>query len=428
VPNGATTGTYTVTVADDSLVEGTETVRATISNPSLTGLTIATANATANLTDDDTATATITATDGEAAEDPADGGAFTITLSAPNNSTQPLTITYTVSGSATAGTDFTALSGQVQVPVGADTATITVDTSGFNDSMAEGNESVIVTLTGTDNPSFTLGTPVGAVVVISDTDTTPTSPDPEPQPEPTEEAPAEEVAEETPPVATDPAPADDETASPEESEEETPDEPSDDNDGIKAEDEDAALNNGDGNGDGIPDRQQSNVASRLSSVTGKPVTLAVTGDCQTVNSFNVVSESGKDDPDYTYPHGLFEYELACAQKGQGAEVTIYLDTVYDEDWAWRKFNRFGLVYATVGERAQFGTAQVGDHTVTTITYPITDGDDLDEDGVANGIILDPSGPGVSTKASWYWWLLLPLLVIIIWMLYKKRRRHDHDSA
>jgi hypothetical protein len=54
IANGATTGTYTVTVNDDALVEGIETLQAQISNPSLAALTIGTGTATATITDNDT--------------------------------------------------------------------------------------------------------------------------------------------------------------------------------------------------------------------------------------------------------------------------------------------------------------------------------------------------------------------------------------
>lgn len=430
VPNGATTGSYTATVNDDGDTEGLETVRASVSNPSLADLTIATPTATADLTDNDVTTATVAATDDAASEDPADAGQFTITLSAPHIGALPLTITYAVSGSADAGADFAAMSGEVEIPVGADSATITVDTSGFDDSVVEGDETVIVTFTGTDSSSVVLGTPVGAVVVIADSDTAPPSSPPANPPAAEPEEPSQPEAETPAPrTQTEPTEEEQESASAEKAEQPAPKQPDTDSDGISDKAEDEALNNGDGNGDGIPDKQQSNVASLRSSVTGKPVTLAVTGDCNVVNGFKVLSEA-KDDPDYTYPHGLFEYELGCAKHGQSATVTVYLDAQYNEQWTWRKFNRFGLAYATVGDRAQFDTAQVGSHTVTTVTYLITDGDDLDEDGKANGVILDPSGPGVQTANSRTWiWGLLPLpATLIFWLLYKKRRHQDRSSV
>ncbi len=62
VADGATTGTLTVEVTEDALVEATETVIAQISNSSFDSVTINTASATANITNDDTATADLSVT------------------------------------------------------------------------------------------------------------------------------------------------------------------------------------------------------------------------------------------------------------------------------------------------------------------------------------------------------------------------------
>src|SRR5690606_24468639 len=80
VPNGAATGTTTVIVADDTLLEGNETLTGTISNASHPAVTITDASATATILDNDAATASIAATNPTAAENPASSGQFTISL------------------------------------------------------------------------------------------------------------------------------------------------------------------------------------------------------------------------------------------------------------------------------------------------------------------------------------------------------------
>ena len=170
IADGATTGTYTVTVTDDALLEATETVDAQISNPSDAAVTITGATATANITDNDTATVTISATDAAAAETGSNPGQFTVDLGTINNTGTPITVNYSVSGTATAGgTDYTSLSGSVQIAAGAQTATI--DVSGIvDDLVVEGNETVIVTLTGTSDAAVGVNaTP--ATVTIADNDT-----------------------------------------------------------------------------------------------------------------------------------------------------------------------------------------------------------------------------------------------------------------
>ena len=68
VADGDSTGTYTVVVSDDALVEGTETVIAQISNSSNADVSIGTASATANILDNDSSEVSITANDASAAE------------------------------------------------------------------------------------------------------------------------------------------------------------------------------------------------------------------------------------------------------------------------------------------------------------------------------------------------------------------------
>jgi len=62
--------------------------------------------------------------------------------------TSPLTVSYTVSGTATNGTDYTSLPGTVTIPAGSNQTTISLNA--LSDGVAnEGNESVILTLSST---------------------------------------------------------------------------------------------------------------------------------------------------------------------------------------------------------------------------------------------------------------------------------------
>ena len=56
----------------------------------------------------------------------------------------PTVIAYQIAGSATAGSDYTALSGTVTIPAGATSATIDVPV--IDDQLVEGPENVRVTL------------------------------------------------------------------------------------------------------------------------------------------------------------------------------------------------------------------------------------------------------------------------------------------
>jgi len=171
-----------------------------------------------------------------------------------------------------------------------------------------------------------------------------------------------------------------------------------DGDGVPNEEEDKAQNNGDGNGDGTLDKFQPHVSSQVSSVTSTPVTLEVSGpNCRLIDGYAIVDEASNavDDTDYVYPLGLFDFELVCTDPGLTTSVSFYFDQIYDtSEWEWRKFDRNGQVYATMRDEVSYNTVQVGASMVSSATYSISDGGALDEDGIVNSRILDPSGPAV----------------------------------
>ncbi|WP_231582729.1 Calx-beta domain-containing protein [Pedobacter sp. BMA] len=165
IPAGQTTGTITIPVITDNIVEGTETVIATLTAANNTAVTVSNTPATINIADNTTATVTVAATaDGAEPNTP---GQFTFTLSnAASTATQ---ITFTVSGTATSGADYTSLGTTITIPAGQTIATLSVPV--LDDNIAEGNETVILTMTAaTSNPSITANT-TPATVNITDNDT-----------------------------------------------------------------------------------------------------------------------------------------------------------------------------------------------------------------------------------------------------------------
>ncbi|KQM69470.1 hypothetical protein ASE74_05645 [Pedobacter sp. Leaf216] len=165
IPAGQTTGTITIPVLTDNIVEGTETVIATLTATNNTAVTVSNSPATININDNTTATVSVAAT-ADGAE-PTVPGRFTFTLS--NVSTTDTQITYAVSGSATSGLDYTSIGTTVTIPAGQTTATINVPV--LEDNIIEGNETVIITMNAaTSNPSVTASTSP-ATVNITDNDT-----------------------------------------------------------------------------------------------------------------------------------------------------------------------------------------------------------------------------------------------------------------
>lgn len=90
-----------------------------------------------------------------------------VTVSPPP--TAPITLTYTAGGSASAGTDYTALSGTVTVPAGAAGATIPVAI--MDDNAVEGSETLIlVILSLSAGEGYSLGTSVHTVTIADNDD------------------------------------------------------------------------------------------------------------------------------------------------------------------------------------------------------------------------------------------------------------------
>ncbi len=172
---GQTSASITVSVTGDTVDEGNETVVLTLSNATA-GTGIATATGTGTIMDDDPKfsidSPTVTEADSNSVN-----LVFTVTLSASSSS--QLTVDYASSdgaaNGATAGTDYTAVSGTLTFPAGTTSRTITVSVTG--DTANELNETVVVTLsdatsgagiatatgTGTitdnDTPNFSINSP-----------------------------------------------------------------------------------------------------------------------------------------------------------------------------------------------------------------------------------------------------------------------------
>jgi subtilisin family serine protease len=177
IPAGAASAAITVTPVDDSEVEGAETVILTLSADA--AYTVGSpSDATITIADNDSPpppqlfTVTVRATDANSSES-GDTGTFTVTREG-NGSLAPLTVKYTLSGSAQNGTDYQSLSGSVTIPDSATSATVTV--TPIDDSDVEGSETVVLTLS--PNAAYTVGSPSSATVTIADNDQPPPPPPP----------------------------------------------------------------------------------------------------------------------------------------------------------------------------------------------------------------------------------------------------------
>jgi len=160
IPEGESMVTVTFAAIDDQQVEGDETVVINVTpDPAYT---ISGGMTTLTIQDDDPPLVKVSVTDNLAVE----GGAATarVTVQRVGSLAAPLTVNYTVAGTATPGTDFSALPGSVTIPAGAASAGITI--TALNDTETEGDELVAITLLG--SPNYNVGLPGSGVVVIQD--------------------------------------------------------------------------------------------------------------------------------------------------------------------------------------------------------------------------------------------------------------------
>ncbi len=150
IPAGQTSAVIPVTLVDDAIYEGAETAVITLNNPSGAILGAASIH-TLTITDDDPsplASFVLTSSSGSEGNNRV---SVPVTLS--TESATDTTVAYTVSGTATAGTDFDELSGALTISAGATSGTILLNLAA--DATFEGDETVILTLTNPVNNFLT---------------------------------------------------------------------------------------------------------------------------------------------------------------------------------------------------------------------------------------------------------------------------------
>jgi YD repeat-containing protein len=137
---GDTSKTFTVTIANDSVYEGSEAFTANLSSPT-NGATLADGSATITINDNDTAPS-FAINDASLAEN---GGSLVFTVTKTGSTALSHSVTYaTASGTATQGTDFTAANNTLTFAAADTSKTISVPI--LDDSTFEGNETFTASL------------------------------------------------------------------------------------------------------------------------------------------------------------------------------------------------------------------------------------------------------------------------------------------
>ena len=123
------------------------------------------------------------------------------------------------------------------------------------------------------------------------------------------------------------------------------------------------------------------------TATGTGVATFTSSDGN-VRNFTAVDEAtlppeGK--PDLNFPHGFFSFDICCLEPGETATVTIELpDNVPVGTQYWK-------YHASEGGWIEIPMGSDDGDDVITIT--LVDGGLGDDDGLANGLIVDSGGPG-----------------------------------
>ncbi|MCW5645718.1 MAG: putative Ig domain-containing protein, partial [Sphingopyxis sp.] len=163
IPANATSATVTIDPTADSVVEPDETVILTIAAGA--GYVIgAPSSATGTILNDDVPAASITVAPASVLENGPDNLVFTVALNAASAS--PVTVNYTVGGTATNGADYAPIGTSVLFPAGTTSQTIIVNPN--SDGTIEPDETVILTLAA--GAGYTVGTPSTATGTILNDD------------------------------------------------------------------------------------------------------------------------------------------------------------------------------------------------------------------------------------------------------------------
>ena len=148
------------------------------------------------------------------------------------------------------------------------------------------------------------------------------------------------------------------------------------------------------NGDGDADTDQPHVMSGISPESGTSVALAVTstsGSC-TISDFSLKrSAELATDAGYSYPMGLLDFAATCGAAGFTATIKQYYYSPPSGEFVVRKYAS-GAYRDVPGATTSRET--IHGQPVLVVTYDVTDGGPLDDDGSANGTIVDPAGPAL----------------------------------
>lgn len=211
-----------------------------------------------------------------------------------------------------------------------------------------------------------------------------------------------------------------------------------DGDLVSADLEDMAPNNGDGNGDNVPDREQPHVASIQANDSQNLMTVEVLdGNCSQIRGIMPISDGFlPPDEGYVHPYGNMYIMLQCdALSGGSATIRIYYHGNASTDGLeYRKFGQTSPntppVWFTYPD-AVFGRTIIGGRTVVYADLTLTDnelGDFFLHNNPGDGFIIDPGGPArapqsISIPTLSEWGMMVTMLLLgLTGIIYMRKRR------
>ena len=171
-----------------------------------------------------------------------------------------------------------------------------------------------------------------------------------------------------------------------------------DGDGIADDVEDGAPNNGDGNSDGLPDKQQPNVSSLVDGVSGEYITIEaepdmLLKDLGITDGSNIIAQSvtGSELNGLNFAHGLLRFEVSNVTPGADVSVKLFLNSANNPV----KYFKYGPTPDNPVDHFyefNFDGETGAEINGNVITLHFVDGKRGDADLTANGTIADPGTP------------------------------------
>ena len=152
-------------------------------------------------------------------------------------------------------------------------------------------------------------------------------------------------------------------------------------------------------GDGTDDADQ-NTIKCVKTAEGKSLGVSFKGSSTVAaidsmsaeyDDSNEIYATGTGEPT-DFPFGLLNFKLIMHQPGDQAEITIYFSESAPEGGIWFKYDPLEATWTDYSAQTSFSEDR------KSLTLYLVDGGEGDADGTANGIIIDPSGVGISSSS------------------------------